>query len=141
MVSSAPAVLATAGSPEPIRAAVVVVYLAVLVLVIASLWKVFTKAGRPGWAAIIPFYNVYVLLKVAGRPGWWFLLLLIPLVNVVVALIVNLDLARQFGRGVGFGLGLFFLGLIFLPILAFGAATYRASGSVLAPAPTQAATT
>lgn len=99
--------------------------LAVVVLIIAGFWKTFTKAGHPGWAAIIPIYNAYILLKIAGRPGWWLLLLLIPLVNVVIAVIVALDVAKAFGKGAGFGLGLVFLAFIFYPILGFGDATYR----------------
>ncbi|MDF3058602.1 MAG: signal peptidase [Rariglobus sp.] len=99
--------------------------LALAVLIIAAIWKVFTKAGQPGWAAIIPFYNLYVLLKVAGRPGWWLLLFLIPIVNVVMAIIVAIDVAKAFGKGTGFGVGLAFLGVIFYPILGFGDATYQ----------------
>ena len=98
---------------------------AIAVLIIASLWMVFTKAGQPGWAAIIPIYNLYILTKIAGRPGWWVLLVFIPLVNIVIAVILSIDVAKSFGRGVGFGIGLCFLGLVFYPILAFGRDTYR----------------
>jgi hypothetical protein len=62
--------------------------LALSIFVIASFWKVFTKAGQPGWAAIVPFYNTYVLLKVVGRPGWWLVLFFIPIANIVIAIIV-----------------------------------------------------
>ena len=85
---------------------------------------IFTKAGRPGWGAIIPFYNIYLICKVSGRPGWWLILFFIPLVNIVVALIVMIDLAKAFGKGTGFGVGMFFLNFIFYPILGFGSATY-----------------
>lgn len=102
-----------------------IVWLAVLVLVIAGMWKVFTKAGKPGWAAIVPIYNIIVLLEIVGRPLWWFILLLIPIVNFIVAIIVSIDLAKSFGKGTGFGLGLAFLGIIFYPLLGFGDATYR----------------
>ena len=98
--------------------------LAIFVLIIAGFWKVFTKAGHPGWAAIIPIYNVYILLKIAGRPAWWLLLFLIPLVNLIVGIVVSIDVAKAFAKGVGFGLGLFFLGFIFYPILGFGSDTY-----------------
>ena len=91
---------------------------------VVSLWTIFQKAGRPGWAAIVPFYNAYIMLKIVGRPGWWLLLYLIPLVNIVVHLLVSLELARSFEKGTGFGLGLFFLPIIFLPILGFGSARY-----------------
>ena len=65
------------------------VCLAILIVVIAGLWKVFVKAGHPGWAAIIPIYNVYILLKIAGRPGWWLLLFLVPVVSFVIAILVS----------------------------------------------------
>jgi hypothetical protein len=102
-----------------------ILYLAVIVLVIASMWKVFAKAGQPGWGIFIPIYNMYLMLKVAGRPGWWLLLYFIPLVNLVIAIIVVLDIAKNFGKGVGFGIGLLLLGFIFYPILAFGDAQYQ----------------
>ena len=105
---------------------ILLIQLAVVVLYIAGLWKVFTKAGQPGWAAIIPIYNIYVILKIAGRPGWWLLLFLIPIVNLVIFIIASIDVAKAFGKGVGYGLGLFLLGFIFYPMLGFGADTYRA---------------
>lgn len=96
-----------------------------VVLIIASLWKVFSKAGQPGWPAIIPIYNVYIMCKVAGRPGWWLLLMLIPVVNVIIAIILNVDIAKRFGKGVGFAIGMIFLPFIFWPIIAFGSAQYQ----------------
>jgi hypothetical protein len=103
--------------------------LVVGLLIIVSMWKVFSKAGQPGWAAIIPIYNFYVLCKVAGRPGWWLLLMLIPFVNFIILIIVSIDVAKNFGKGAGFGLGLAFLGIIFWPILAFGSAQYQGGGA------------
>ena len=100
-------------------------YFAVIVLLIAAIWKVFSKAGQPGWAAIIPIYNIYVMCKVAGRPGWWLLLMLIPLVNVIIAIILNVDIAKHFGKGVGFAIGMILLPFIFWPILGFGGAQYQ----------------
>lgn len=101
-----------------------VVFLGVVVFLIAACWKVFTKAGEPGWAAIVPIYNVIVWLRIAGRPAWWIILLLIPLVGIVVAIVAAIDFAKNFGKGAGFGLGLAFLGFIFYPILAWGSAEY-----------------
>lgn len=101
------------------------VWLAIMVVIIASLWKVFTKAGQPGWAAIVPIYNIFVLLKIAGKPGWWFILMLIPLVNFVIAILVSISIAEKFGKSTAFGLGLAFLGFIFYPMLAFGDARYQ----------------
>lgn len=103
--------------------------LAVIVFVIAGIWKVFTKAGRPGWACLVPIYNVIVLLQIAGRPGWWLLLMFIPFVNIIVSFVVVMDIAKAFGKGAGFGLGLFFLGFVFYPILGFGDAQYEGASA------------
>jgi hypothetical protein len=101
------------------------VYLAVLVLILAGWRKVFVKAGKPGWAAIVPIYNLIVLLEVVGKPIWWLVLFLIPLVNIVVFIIVGIELARRFGRRTAFGVGVALLAFIFIPILGFGDAKYR----------------
>ncbi|MCW3842483.1 DUF5684 domain-containing protein [Micromonospora yasonensis] len=102
------------------------VALVLLVVSIAAMWKVFTKAGQPGWAAIIPFYNYYVLVRIAGRPGWWFLLALIPIVNVVISLVVAIDLARSYGRSEVFGVvGLWLFSVIGFLILGFGSSRYQ----------------
>ena len=96
------------------------------ILAIVGLWKVFSKAGKPGWAAIIPIYNIYVLLKVVGRSGWWLLLLLIPFVNIIIWIIVCIDLAKSFGKST-FVWGiilLFFLNAIGYILLGFGDAKY-----------------
>ena len=111
-------------SSSAVAFVLIVVYVAVAVFLIAALWLVFTKARRPGWAAIIPFYNYYTLLKVVGRPGWWLILYFIPLVNIVVWIIVSIDLAKSFARGIPFGVGLIFLAFIFIPILGYGPAQY-----------------
>lgn len=95
------------------------------VFVIAGMWKVFTKAGKPGWASIIPIYNTVVLLEIVGRPVWWIILMLIPCVGFVIAIIVCIDLAKSFGKDALYGVGLAFLGIIFFPMLGFGSATYQ----------------
>jgi hypothetical protein len=107
----------------------VVIYLGLLVLMIASVWKVYSKAGQPGWAVLIPFYNVYILLRVAGKPGWWLLLMLIPLVNLVMSILAAVGVAKNFGKGGGFAVGLLLLPFIFYPILGFGDARYLGSAS------------
>lgn len=89
-----------------------------------AMWKVYTKAGKPGWAVLIPIYNLYVLLEIVGRPWWWLIMFLIPVVNVVLLFIISFDLAKSFGKGAGFALGLIFLNLIFMLILGFGDAKY-----------------
>lgn len=101
-----------------------IVWLGLMLVVFAGIWKTFEKAGKPGWAAIVPIYNVWVMLQIAGKPGWWLLLMFIPLVNLVIAIMVSIAIAERFGKGTGFGLGLAFLGFIFYPILGFGDATY-----------------
>lgn len=105
-------------------AIVALIELGVFAALIAAFWIVFSKAGRPGWASLIPLYNTYVLLKIIGRPGWWLVLMCLPIVNFVIGIIAMIDLARSFGRGTGFGIGLLFLAPIFIPILAFGGSRY-----------------
>ena len=106
-------------------ALVVIIYLAVIVLVIASLWTVFTKAGQPGWGAIVPIYNLILMLKIAGKPVWWFFLCLVPLVNVVIVILIYIALAKNFGKSGGFAAGMIFLPFIFFPLLAWGDARYN----------------
>src|SRR5215470_14508882 len=80
-----------------------VVEIALLVLLFAGMWKVFQKAGKPGWAAIIPIYNIIILLQIAGKPLWWIVLYFIPFVNIVAVVLVSIELAKRFGKGVAFG--------------------------------------
>lgn len=101
-----------------------IVILVVTVLVIVAQWKIFTKAGEHGWASIIPFYNNYVLFKIAMGNGWLFLLCLVPVVNFVILIVCMFKLAKAFGKGVGFGFGLWLLSPIFMMILGFGSAEY-----------------
>jgi hypothetical protein len=109
------------------------VALAILVIVIAGFWKVFTKAGQPGWASLIPFYNVYILLKVAGRPGWWLILCFIPPVNLIVAILLAVDVAKAFGQSPAFGFLLCFMlaGIGYL-ILGFGNYQYQRTAVAVA---------
>jgi Family of unknown function (DUF5684) len=103
----------------------VAIYIAIIVAVIAGFWKVFTKAGKPGWAAIIPIYNIIVLLQIANKPLWWIILFFIPIVSIVMLILVSIAVAKNFGKGAGFGVGLALLGFIFYPILGFGSAQYQ----------------
>jgi Family of unknown function (DUF5684) len=105
--------------------------LVVIVFYIAAYWKVFTKAGEPGWGALVPIYNLYLMCKIAGRPEWWLILFFIPLVNVAIALIVSMDMAKAFGKTAGFGIGLWLLSFIFIPILGFGSAQYTKPSPVV----------
>lgn len=97
----------------------------IAVIVIAARWRVFQKAGKPGWASIIPIYHFIVLLEIVGKPIWWIFLMLIPVVNIVFTIwIINL-LSKSFGKNEGFTVGLLLLGFIFYPILGFGNAEYQ----------------
>ena len=107
---------------------IIVIYLAIIVLMIASMWTIFSKAGKPGWASIVPIYNLIVLLEIVGKPWWWLFLMLIPIVNIVILIIVWHNLSLSFGKGGGFTVGLILLNIIFLPILAFGDAKYVGPG-------------
>ncbi|HET6329101.1 MAG TPA: DUF5684 domain-containing protein [Planctomycetaceae bacterium] len=99
--------------------------LAVIVYLAAGVAATFAKAGRPGWAVIVPIYNVVTLFSIAEVSLWWLLLLFIPGINLLVALFVALRVAEKFGKNSAFGVGLALLGPIFYPVLGFGNARYR----------------
>ena len=106
-------------------AGIIILYIAVIVLLLASEWIIYAKAGKPGWAVLIPIYCTLVMLEIVGKPWWWILLFLIPVVNLVFAVwMVNL-LSLSFGKNEGFTVGLIFLPFIFYPIMAFGDAKYK----------------
>ena len=94
-------------------------YFVFIIFFIVVMWKIFVKAGKPGWGCIVPIYNIILQLEIAGRPIWWIFLMFIPFVNAVIAIIIIFDFAKAFGKGTGFGLGMLFLPFIFFPILAF----------------------
>lgn len=103
----------------------IAIYVIVVVLLIASMWKIFTKAGKPGWASIIPIYNFIVLLEIIGKPMWWLVMFLIPGVNLVFMIwMINL-LSKSFGKNEGFTIGMIILPFIFYPVLGFGSAQYQ----------------
>jgi hypothetical protein len=101
-----------------------IIILAIVVLSVVSMWIIFQKAGKRGWAAIIPIYSTIVLLSVVKKPTWWIILFFIPYINMLISIIVIYHLAAAFGKGIGFTVGLVFLPFIFYPILAFGKSTY-----------------
>ncbi|MEZ5012965.1 MAG: DUF5684 domain-containing protein [Chitinophagales bacterium] len=107
----------------------IIVYLAIAIVVIAGFWKTFVKAGKPGWAAIVPIYNIIVMLEIAKKPVWWIILLIIPIVNIIILIIVDIAIAKNFGKSEGFGVGLALLSFIFWPILGFGDAQYMGGGT------------
>ena len=100
--------------------------LLIMVVMIIAMWKIFTKAGKPGWAILIPIYNIIVMLEIVGKPTWWIIIiLLVPIVNIVFLIwMINL-LSLSFGKDVGFTIGILLLGFIFIPILGFGKAEYK----------------
>jgi uncharacterized membrane protein YhaH (DUF805 family) len=100
------------------------IYLAIVVVAIAGMWKTFEKAGKPGWAAIIPIYNIYIMIEIVGKPSIWLLWCILPCVNIVFSIwLINL-VSKSFGKEEGFTVGLVLLGFIFWPILGFGSAKY-----------------
>lgn len=98
--------------------------LALMGVVFAGGWKMFEKAGQPGWAFLIPIYNLIVLMKVVGRPLWFVVVLLIPFVGILGAIVVASDLSKRFGKGIGTTVGLVLLPFVFFPYLGFGDAQY-----------------
>jgi hypothetical protein len=110
-------------------------YLLIVVVFIVGMWKVFTKAGQPGWAAIVPIYNAYILTQIAGRPGWWVVLMLVPLVNFVIYIMLAIDIAKSFGQGAAFGVILLvLLGGIGYLVLGFGNYRYHGPAALTAAA-------
>jgi hypothetical protein len=105
-----------------------IVGLVLVVLGIAGAWRMFAKAGEPGWGAVIPIFNLYLFGRMAGRPGWWVWLYLVPVVNIVTHLIVCMDVAKNFGKSKAFGfIVLGFLGMIGFIVLGFGKAEFSAA--------------
>ena len=102
--------------------------LAFAALILVCMWRIYTKAGEKGWASLIPFYNIYVLLRIVDRPGWWLILFFIPVVNFITSIVVYYDLAKAFGKSTGYLLLFLFLPIIGFPLLAFGDATYQTAG-------------
>lgn len=112
---------------DPSSMVPIVLIMGLGLLMIIGMWKMFIKAGEPGWASIIPLYNGIVMCRIAGKPEWWFLLFFVPFVGIVVSIIVAAGVAENFGKGTGFVIGLIFLPFIFYPILGFGDAQYGQS--------------
>ena len=101
-----------------------IVLIATVFLTIASMWRLFAKAGEPGWKCIVPIYGAVVLLRLVGRPWWWLVLMLVPVVNLIPSIMLCFDIAKAYGKGAGTGLGVLLLGPIFIMWLAFGDAQY-----------------
>ena len=112
-----------------------VIALLLIALMIVAMWILFKKAGQPGWAAVVPFYDQYTLYEITWGNGWRFLMLLIPIYNIVLAILTYIRLAKAFGKDEGYAVGLVFLPQVFVPMLAFGSAAYHGvPGVTSAPA-------
>ncbi len=96
----------------------------IIIFELAAVWTMFDKAGFPGWAAIVPFYNLYIFCKVADKSGWWVLLLFVPFVSLIFQILLFVAIAQNFNKGTGFMIGMVFLPFIFIPVLAFGNSSY-----------------
>lgn len=141
---SAPAALARAATPTPAVSprpaldrrppgpgtATRILFLALCAGTIASYWLLFAKSGKPGWAAVVPIYNLVVLMQVSGKPAWWVILYFVPFVNLVAVVLCGFAIAENFGRDKAFGLGVALLPWIFIPVLVFGATGLADNGAV-----------
>ena len=112
------------GQAAGFSAGLIVVWLIFTAFYMFIGWKIYEKAGKPGWTSLIPIYNTIIILEIIKKPLWWLILLFIPFVNIIISFILSLELAKVFGKSSGFGVGLFFLGFIFAPILAFDDSQY-----------------
>ncbi len=108
-----------------VPAVVWILYIAVIALMLVSMWKLFVRAGKPGWASIVPLYNNIVMLEIAGKPIWWFFMLFIPIVNIVFAFLTLYHFSKAYGKAEGFSIGVALLSIVFLPMLAFSDARYQ----------------
>jgi hypothetical protein len=102
-----------------------IIWMAAVVLMVAAAWALFAKAGQAGWKSLVPIYGAVVFMRIVGRPWWWVLWLCVPLLNLIPAVVLCWDLARVFGKGTGWAVGIALLGFVFVPMLAFGAAEYQ----------------
>ena len=103
-----------------------IIYLIILVAIIAGLWKIYTKAGKPGWAVLIPIYNLIVLLQIVGKPIWWIVLFIIPIANIVAFILVYIELIKKFGQPTWHVIALILLPFVYIPYLGFGDVKYQA---------------
>ena len=109
---------------DQISPGLIIVWAILVIVCIVGIWKTFVKAGQPGWASIIPIYNIYIMTKIGGKPGWWTILCLIPFLNLIFVIWLYNMISKSFGKEEGFTVGLVLLGIIFWPILGFGSAKY-----------------
>ncbi len=101
-----------------------IVFLGMMIFMYIALWKIYTKASKPGWASLVPIYNIIVMLEIAKKPTWWIFMMLIPIANFVFAIMIINGISKNFGKSEGFTVGMIFLPYVFYPILGFGSAQY-----------------
>ena len=117
--------------------AFILFFVVILVFYLVCIWKIFVKAGQPGWAALIPIYNLYIMLKIINKPAWWLVVIFAGFIPVVGSLIVlawgiilALEIGRKFGKSNGFSIiALWLFSFVGYPILAFGSAKYDANAA------------
>ena len=102
-----------------------IIFLLFTIWMVITMWKIFKKADLPGWGSLIPIYNLILIIRMASKPDWWIFLFFIPFINLVAFVVVNVDLAKNFGKDIGFAIGMIYLSFIFFPILAFGEAEFN----------------
>ena len=117
-------------NPFAIIGGMLYVILALVAFQMLCMWKIFEKADKPGWAAIVPIYNIIILLEIVGKPTWWIVLILIPVVNLIVLILIWHQLSLSFGKDGLYTVGLILLGIVFFPMLAFGEAKYVGPGGL-----------
>lgn len=101
------------------------IWVAVMGVVVAGMWKTFVKAGHPGWAALVPIYNLWILVQMSGKEDWWIALFFFPVLNFIAVIVISMEIAQKFGKGSGFGIAMAFFPYICYPLLGFGSATYE----------------
>ena len=116
---------AAAAEMGPAMYVFIAFYVVIIVLIIAAQWRIYEKAGKPGWACLIPFYNHWVLVEIIHKPTSWFWYMLIPFVNIYFGIAAVHALSKAFGKDVGFTLLMIFVPFVAYPMLAFGDAQYQ----------------
>ncbi len=97
-----------------------IIAMVISIVQIVAMWKIFTKAGKPGWASLVPIYNIYIMCEIAQQPWWYIILLIIPLANIYAMFLIYGGVAKKFGKSKEFAIGMILFPYIFFPILAFG---------------------
>lgn len=106
-----------------------IISMAICVVMIIAMWKIFKKAGKNGWEAIVPVYNIIVMLEISNIPVWQIVFYFIPFANIYIMFKQYIELAKKFGKSSGFGVLTAFFPFICLPILGFGSASYEGTAT------------